>query len=97
MNSRVSNNPFNQFNPWSKKKSREHVSSSSEEQQEEASKEEDEGEGSYPAEEFCIPGDVVFDLGFYYSYFIRDAVVLYLIDGITQELVAMSGDKYVHK
>ena len=50
MNSRVSNNPFNQFNPWSKKKSREHGLFSSEEQQEEASKEENEGEGSYPAE-----------------------------------------------
>ena len=97
MNSRVSNNPFNQFNPWSKKKSREHGLFSSEEQQEEASKQKDEGECSYPAEEFCPPGDVAFDLGFYYSYFIRDAVVLYLIDGITQELVAMSGDKYVHK
>ena len=84
MNSRVSNNPFNQFNPWSKKKSREHVSSSSEEQQEEASKEEDDGEGSYPAEEFCIPGDGVFDLGFYSSYFIRYAVDLSLIDGVTE-------------
>ena len=84
MNSRVSNNPFNQFNPWSKKKSREHVSSSSEEQQEEASKQEDEGEGSYPAEEFCIPGDVVFDFGFYYSDFIRYAVDLCLKDRITQ-------------
>ena len=84
MNSRVSNNPFNQFNPWSKKKSREHVSSSSEEHQEEASKQEDEGEGSNPAEEFCIPGDVVFDLGFYYSDFIRYAVDLSLIDGVTE-------------
>ena len=81
MNSRVSNNPFN---PCSKKKSREHVSSSSEEHQEEASKEEDEGEGSYPAEEFCIPGDVAFDFGFYYSYFIRHAVNLSLIDGVTE-------------
>ena len=85
----MSNNPFNQFNPWSKKKSREHVSSSSEEQQEEASKQEDEGEGSYPAEEFCIPGDVVFDLGFYYSDFIRYAVNLSLIDGVTEEAVAV--------
>ena len=57
---------------------------SSEEQQEEASKEENEGEGSYPAEEFCPPGDVAFDLGFYYSYFIRNAVVLYLKDRNTQ-------------
>ena len=64
---------------------------SSEEQQEEASKEENEGEGSYPAEEFCPPGDVAFDLGFYYSHFIRDAVVLHLIDRVSKELVAVFG------
>ena len=64
---------------------------SSEEQQEEASKEENEGEGSNPAEEFCIPGDVAFDLGFYYSHLIRDAVVLHVKDRITQKLVVVFG------
>ena len=51
---------------------------------EHSDEEEQEGKGSYPAEEFCIPWDVAFDFGFYYSNFIRNAVVLYLKDRITQ-------------
>ena len=62
---------------------------SSEEQQEEARKEENEGEGSNPAEEFCPPGDVAFDLGFYYSHCIGDAVDAGLQDGVAKELVAV--------
>ena len=50
--------------------------------------EEQEGEGAYPAEEFCIPGDVADDLGFYYSHFIGDGVDAGLVDGVAEEAVA---------
>ena len=56
---------------------------------EHSDEEEQEGNDAYPAEEFCIPWDVAFDFGFYYSHFIGDAVDAGLVDGVSQELVAV--------
>ena len=71
-----------------KKKSREHVSLSSE-VSEYSDEEEQEGEGSYPTEEFCIPWDVA-DLADYF-HFVDDGDGVHpgLIDGIAEELVAV--------